>query len=463
MVRHSRRLWIILVLALGWFPARLVYAEPPSIPSFRSQDRVLVLAPHEDDETLGVGGVLQQAVSVGAAVRVVYLTYGDHNELAFLLYRKRPWLSPSINERMGEIRRREAIKAMAYFGIDAGHLVFLGYPDGGTLDIWKQHWAEAPAFVSRSTHTNRVPYLDAFSYNKSHKAEEIVADLEHQLLEFRPTHIFVSHPGDGHPDHRSFYLFLQVALLNTSNRLPPPQVFAYPIHISSWPRPYGFHPDYWLSFPKTLSDDQTSWRVFNLTPEQVHHKYDAIRFYKSQTIDNLFWLSTFARRNELFITSSPVSLQEEAWSSSNGVMANPETEAYQKEGPTGHVGSVVYRQSKEGLLVQVSLRQSIQREMGLSLYAFGYRHDHPFPMMPKIRLDWTLGQLHVTHQGILLPKTMVRVEPTSTIITITIPWDLLGEPDVIFVQAKGAVGGIPVSQTGWRVFTRKLMESQPNP
>ncbi len=436
--------------------AKLTLAIPPdlpSLPSFSAKDRILVLAPHEDDETLGTGGILQEAVSKGAAVRIVYLTYGDHNELAFLLYRKRLWLSPDFNKRMGELRRQEAIAAMGRLGIPSSRLVFLGYPDGGTLEIWRKHWGASPPLVSRSTHTIRVPYTDASSYNEPHKGESIVSDLERQLLEFRPTHIFVSHPVDSHPDHRSFYLFLQVALLNLEGQLPTPEIFAYPTHLTAWPHPYGYHPNDWLALPKSLSMDENPWWTFLLNPEQVRQKHEAIRMYKTQAVDSLFWLSAFARRNELFMTPSVFPLQEE-WSPKSRPVAEVES--------SGHVEAVVYRQSSEGFVIQTTLRQPLQREMGLTLYAFGYKHSRPFSGLPKLHLEWTLGRVRVFDQGVFFPKTKVHVETTPTQVTITIPWDLLGEPDLLFAQAKGFVGGIPTSQTSWRLLIRiqKQMENQ---
>ncbi|MEI6861832.1 MAG: PIG-L family deacetylase, partial [Verrucomicrobiota bacterium] len=44
--------------------------------------RVTVLAPHPDDEALGTGGLIQQALARGAAVRVVLLTDGAPNNPA---------------------------------------------------------------------------------------------------------------------------------------------------------------------------------------------------------------------------------------------------------------------------------------------------------------------------------------------------------------------------------------------
>ena len=39
--------------------------------------RLLVVAPHPDDEVLGAGGLMQRVKATGGAVRVVYLTDGD--------------------------------------------------------------------------------------------------------------------------------------------------------------------------------------------------------------------------------------------------------------------------------------------------------------------------------------------------------------------------------------------------
>ncbi len=41
--------------------------------------RVMVLASLSDDETLATTGLLQQTVSAGAAVRVLFVTDGDNN------------------------------------------------------------------------------------------------------------------------------------------------------------------------------------------------------------------------------------------------------------------------------------------------------------------------------------------------------------------------------------------------
>src|SRR5580704_2711504 len=71
-----------------------VFAQKP-FPPITANDRIIVVAPHPDDEILGAGGLIQQACAAGAEVHVIYLTSGDHNQIAFKLYRRiRLHLSP---------------------------------------------------------------------------------------------------------------------------------------------------------------------------------------------------------------------------------------------------------------------------------------------------------------------------------------------------------------------------------
>src|ERR1051325_3837894 len=44
--------------------------------------RVLVIAPHPDDETIGAGGLIQQALAQGSLVKVVVVTNGDGQRFA---------------------------------------------------------------------------------------------------------------------------------------------------------------------------------------------------------------------------------------------------------------------------------------------------------------------------------------------------------------------------------------------
>ena len=70
----------MLLLMPSLVPARALRTLPEmATPS--AADRVLVIAPHPDDETLCCAGILQNALKAGATVGVVWITAGDSFEI----------------------------------------------------------------------------------------------------------------------------------------------------------------------------------------------------------------------------------------------------------------------------------------------------------------------------------------------------------------------------------------------
>src|SRR5712692_789971 len=98
--------------------------------------RVMVLAPHPDDETLATGGLLQQAVSAGAAVRVLFVTDGDNNPWPQRAVERRWQIGSTARARWGERRRGEALAALACLGVAADSASFLGHPDHSALAVF---------------------------------------------------------------------------------------------------------------------------------------------------------------------------------------------------------------------------------------------------------------------------------------------------------------------------------------
>src|SRR5581483_2433750 len=102
--------------------------RPPRLVESFPERRVLVLAPHMDDEIAGCGGTLRRHVEAGAAIAVVYLTDGSQGSRAV---RMLPAGSPERRRAEQELRRRREAEARAACRtVGIGDLRFLGAPDG---------------------------------------------------------------------------------------------------------------------------------------------------------------------------------------------------------------------------------------------------------------------------------------------------------------------------------------------
>src|SRR5579863_3659795 len=82
-----------------------------------AQDRVLVIAPHPDDETLCCAGILQRARANGAATAIVWITAGDGFEFDAMLVEHTLWPRQAQLRRLGAQRLSEASAAAAELGV----------------------------------------------------------------------------------------------------------------------------------------------------------------------------------------------------------------------------------------------------------------------------------------------------------------------------------------------------------
>jgi N-acetylglucosamine malate deacetylase 1 len=116
-VRSAVRLQLELAARAGW--PRLTMA-----PNGR---RILVLAPHMDDEVFGCGGTLAQAIRGGAQVAVIYLTDGRKSHAKRFASLTGQALADA-ESALVERRKHEAHRAARLLGID--RTIFLDFPDG---------------------------------------------------------------------------------------------------------------------------------------------------------------------------------------------------------------------------------------------------------------------------------------------------------------------------------------------
>ena len=429
---------------------------------FDKSDRVLIIAPHPDDESIGCAGVIQQAKSAGAKVRVLYMTNGDCNQVAFMVYEKRVTMFKGEFIHMGQVRRTEAENAMESLGLDKKDLVFLGYPDFGTFTIFRDYWRTNKPFKSLLTRVTSVPYKNNLSYGAPYVGESILNDVKNVLLEFKPNKIFVSHPADVNGDHKAAYLFLQVALADLRKDLRRPGVYPYPVHFVRWPLPRHYHPALNLDPPAQLTHADIAWYKLKLSAKELDRKHKAILAYRSQTNSSAFYLLSFARSNELFGDYGSVDIVREDSVSQNITFFGlaslfqearetdeeipEEKEAYSRE----EHGQVSFAVVDNMLLVRMKKAREIKRNFNFQAYLFGYSHNTPFPAMPKIRIICKDGRLKIFSGRDLIETQGVELKRSEDEAVLKVPLVLLGEPEFILASLKVFGPALTFDTTGFR-------------
>ena len=467
-------------LVTGWFiiASAVTALALEALPPFTASDRVIVVAPHPDDEVLGAGGVIQQALSAGADVRVVYLTNGDHNQIAFKLYKHALHLNAREYLAFGERRRTEAIRAAALLGLAADRLTFLGYPDWGTLTMWRDYWEEGDLFRSDATRVTAVPYPEAFDHSRPYKPQSVVADFVTLFRQFKPTKIFVTHPADTNPDHRAAANFVRLATLEIDAAGLRPQVYYYVIHFGRWPRPYHYHPELELQPPAALLDDG-EWMSLALTPEQTEKKYNAILQNRTQITTRQYFLVSFARTNEIFaripIKSVPIVPTDIAvdWRKAvrakaiacpmgePGEMMNDQKQSQPAEQSIA-IDHIDFLRQGDDLVAQIELRTRLGKRTGVHLFLFGYKRGTDFAALPKVDVHIVpLGGLRVYVGGKRTTNTGVAVQSVANRFFVRVPLRLLGGDDVdhVFTCTRAHLGEIAADDTAWQLF--ELRKNQP--
>jgi len=135
---------------------------------------VVVLAPHPDDETLGCGLLIADAVRLGVQLAVVVLTDGQASHPGSLRW------PPAA---LGRLRRGETRRALARLGADRAALRFMGWRDGR---------------LSEDARSLRLRAL---------------------LQAIGARTVLVSSPADSHPDHQAAWRLARRATRGSRARL----------------------------------------------------------------------------------------------------------------------------------------------------------------------------------------------------------------------------------------------------
>lgn len=412
---------------------------------FNSDDKILVLSPHPDDETIGTAGIIQSAISAGAQVQVVCYTNGDNNEFAFIVYEKRITFRKGEFIYMGKVRAKETMEAMKYLGVKKDNIKFLGYPDFGTMEILTKYWDNKKPYRSMLARINKVYYQDALSNGAPFTGVSILNDLKKIILDFKPTKIFVSHPADTNRDHQALYLFTKIALLDLVDQFNSAQVFSYIIHIVGWPHPRGHHTTLGMNPPEEL--DEINWQKFNLKKEQILKKQKAISYHKSQIECNPPYLFTFARKNELLGDFPQIFLKKQLDSDNiqwQFISSNRK-----------NASSVAYAVDNQNLLVKLPLTQ-LDKNLGITLNILPYSKSKEFSLMPKFLFKLGVIGVSVKDKTKKIKLSGVKIIykkiKSKKVVILKIPLENIGNPDYIFCRIKKNLVKLPIDITAWRIL-----------
>ena len=324
---HKMRRWLFVVIPAaalaGAYGAWLLYgyiagrhqleragfADEMPIPG--EGCRVLVVAPHPDDEALGCGGLIRRALAAGAEVRVALMTNGDGSELAVIFGEKDLPLRPRAFIKLGLERQKESLRALELLGLPARCVTFLGYPNNGLVKLWRpEHWPPTAPYKSPYTKADHSPYANSFTPIAPYCGQQVIDDLTRLMRAYKPTHIFVTHPQDVHPDHWATARFLEYALQRLAAEgerwAAEAKVYGYLIHWPRWPLPKAYAPRFPLAPPPDLvAIEPRRWLKLELDPGIVMLKSKAVWCYRSQQPKADVLLPALIRANEAFWPLQP--------------------------------------------------------------------------------------------------------------------------------------------------------------
>ena len=282
-----------------------VVKPPPPVLDVPEATRLLVIAPHPDDEVLGAGGLMQRVHATGGAVRVVYLTDGDGYPEG--VRQEDHVEAPTAKDYLGygKQRRHEAHAALVRLGLADAFQTFLGFPDGGLCKLTRAYWSERrTAYRSPYTRLNRPPKSEMLVPATKYRGEDLSQELALIVGDFKPTMIAVPRKEDQHADHCASWFFLADSITDVRRVHPEfsTDVINYIVHFNAWP----FDEDGpRLAPPPGLRGGASGWMRLALTPAETRNKRQALRRFTTQMHVMDWFLDGFARSNEVFSRPQP--------------------------------------------------------------------------------------------------------------------------------------------------------------
>lgn len=263
---------------------------------------ILVIAPHQDDEILGVGGLMQICRQYGNIVRVIFVTNGDYHGVD-----------------IARQRYYESRDALAQLDISESHIYYMGYGDTGGMSpghSFLQRLLTVPLDEPLITPTASKTYHPAgrktvrvfrTGQNTALTRRALLSDLAWCMTVCSPDLLVLPSPLDAHGDHAAIAALVETVY---GNMEVPPCLF-YLIHggdDSKWPpRTKGI-----LTRPPRISSSLWKLRIsLPLTTQQKIFKRDLIGIFSTQlSKDHDGFLYSFAQDEEIFFSTQAISPQD---------------------------------------------------------------------------------------------------------------------------------------------------------
>jgi LmbE family N-acetylglucosaminyl deacetylase len=312
---------------------------PNTVSEIQTENNLIIVVPHPDDEILGFAGLIHNAKKQGKKVKVIIITDGDAYWDACQF-----WLNGSPNgngcsvldmEDFAKIRQEESKEALARLVVLENDITFLGYPDGQL----QQMYIRKNEIVIPNTQRPR-------SYTgKQFTGESLEKDLEQLFNQYTKASVFTTDSRDHHADHSSLFSFVLDAIRSSSKNW---EVYSTIIHEPlpagddcNWPYPVvtctrnrgtvstlrekRYCPISYLTPPKTaevisflaLLLDNVLWEGDSPLKRKLIDTYKTQIGLRSRNglpiggeyagwVDWHGYLISFVRKNELFIKNDPM-------------------------------------------------------------------------------------------------------------------------------------------------------------
>jgi LmbE family N-acetylglucosaminyl deacetylase len=299
----------VIVLSVSYFYVNY-YQENQytNFPEIKSSDKILIFSPHPDDETLGMGGLIKQALEKNATVLVVEMTNGDLMTTDHFNSYLNQINATDYQGNIGDLRQNETINAMNKLGLNQENIIFLGYPDGGLKPLFENNWDNNNLFHMNngSNQNDHSPYSLSYESNVPYSGSNVEKNVEQIMTDYKPNMIFYPDDGDYHPDHFATSAFVRYAMIDTNYN---GQSYTYLVHHINWPRTINIaHTN--LLIPSEISASDADWYLNPLNTSEENSKKSAIYSYSSQLSDMRILLTSFVRQNEFYAVYPKIGIEK---------------------------------------------------------------------------------------------------------------------------------------------------------